>query len=259
MSQNDCETKKFIYDQPVKIQKSFICYVPVFHCGCLFIFTLASLLICMMSSSLTSLSKLVSEKPAIFQVGIFLATVPGLITVWTYHLLIWSEFRKSKSSLVWICTSFLAGMVSNIILIIFAIFSNQQLEILELSQDQQKFMYLSGFMFTSLVYEGLSLFLVLEIKSIHLLEPQENWIAGKIFLVFMSFAGSSIQFSLGLFLSMHNDQEILNNVFEILNYSMFFLHILYAGTFYSDLKPVSITFKYIAKKEYERSLNYSTF
>ena len=223
------------------------------------IFTTVSIIFCVFSLSFESLSDLPLVKPSFFQLGVFLSSLPGFVTIWSYHILIWSKLRGKKNVSWWIAASFCIGIISQISLLLFGMVPSEQDIVSSSVMKTQENIFLLGFLLSSVIYESFTMTLLLQSKSSQIIHHEEGWVTAKIALLVVIFMISSVQLLTLLYLNVYKVKAIIKTSSKVINYIAFFLHILYSGSYYWDLKQITLTINFGLDESEEQSLNSSTF
>lgn len=258
MKYESAERKKEILSLLVKKNQSFICYVPVFYTLSIMVFTLISLTASLLNYSFISLSELPLMEPSIFQLGIFLGSIPGFVLVWAYNMLLWSKLKESNLYIqIFVC--FLAGIASQTSLLLFGAVPIEQTLISTPMLSNQENLFLAAFLISSLVYETFSLFLTIKMNQKNIAEPCSYIIGIKTCLLVLVYLGSIGSLLLVLYLNVKNSGQGLENIIKGLNYGIFFLHVLYSGSFYWDFAPMTIVVSFGADDSEEQLVSSSSF
>ena len=236
-----------------------MCYVPLIYSSSLMVFTTVSIIFCIFSFSLVSLSDMPLLKPSFFQLGVFLSSLPGFLTIWSYHILIWSKLRGQKNITGWIAMSFCMGIISQISLLLFGMVPSEQDLVSNSAMKTQENIFLLSFFLSSVVYESFTMTLLLQSKSSQIIHHDESWVTAKIALLIVIFMVSSAQLLMLMYLNVYKVKAAIEISSKIIGYIAFFLHVIYSGSYYWDLKQITFTINFGLDESEEQSLNSSTF
>jgi hypothetical protein len=233
-------------------QITLLSRIPIATSALIITFTTLSLLLSLFSSGFQKLEFLFQTK--LMSTGIFLSSPGGFLTIFSFHFLLITKL-KSSDSILYTGLSCISGTIGQISLLLLSFSIAEKNFVKSDFLEEEETLALAIFMISSVIFETLSLNLLLEFGGV-LSKNEKTWVCLKIALVGVILFGSFLQGAMAILLQVIQEAW-LRLAFDITQYSMFFLHAAYFSTFCYDLRDIQLTVD--LKQEYEDSVNISTF
>lgn len=255
MKFSDKDRKELLPEFNLKKEHNVLGYLPLFSAGILLGFTTASTLICFVLTGFVSLAELPTAKASCWTSGILLATLPGYLTVWTFHYLAWNRIKENQYK-YWIFFSCLSGILSQTSLVLLGIspVEGQWLSDSVLVTEDQVF--LSVFLISSFIFACFSFNLSLFMNN----KPLKSAFSApviKVVLVALMMIVALAQGFLSLYTQVHQTLD-LGLINDIIQYVCFYLHLFYFSSLYIDLSEIKFCVD-LGNEDYDDSAFASTF